>query len=170
MFEITFKPICKIEENLRFLPDNSANAGYYKVKLIEAIQPMIYDFGSLGALEWSDAKGSGDLGIELDDSWLGIFLVIPLDDNMIEVKMKAAKARYGIKGKVTYISHIYSPTNLCEIAQWEDVENVFLVQNPTNSTQAKNRLLFLGFKYYCEKYPVGQIPEKWTGVIVEAVE
>ena len=160
----TFEPIVKEGENVRLLPEDHPKAGFYRVKYVEPLHEIQYDFGTIAAGGESGDKEINN--IYMPDNELAQYWIIVLDDIEVEVKQPKAKTRYVTDKKVTKITYFTQQISPYRNVVWviEDEKIFFNASNPTRSSIPRARIKLFGWRYVLE--PLAERPEKYATVYV----
>lgn len=171
IYQVEFLPVVKVEENigLYLRQKRKIVEKFFKVRFIEPIQPIIYDFGSIDAED-----DTGDVEVEelyMADLELAQYRIVPIDDVSIALKQPLAVTRWATDKATTLLQkpplslEILKALQMGEFFIYEDEKAYFLVTNPTKYRQLKNRVMFPGWRYVLEELPAK--PAKWTWIPVE---
>lgn len=166
-FEPQFKPVVLPGENVEIIKSSAPDVlGYYRVKYIEQLPGVTYNFGTVSSESTSGDKEITNLYMK--DGEFAQYRAYVLSDIEVTVKQPKAKTRFTGKNythKIDAFTHQRDPTlKETEMFVWED-EKVWLdAKNPTKRDLPLCRIVFFGFRFVVEKIAK---PPKFTTIAIE---
>lgn len=159
------EPPVTFEQNVMVVPKNK----YYKVDYVEALPEYVHDFGALAA---AGATSDTELtNLYMPDDEIGVYKFELLDDDLVQIKQPLGIIKGVAKSKqhkFSLASQQGNPSgNQQVLCVPEDDKCHFVVTNPTNYTQAKNRIRFTGWRLKVTE--LASKPDKYTVLPTEGV-
>lgn len=97
-FRTDFEPIARVDERVLLIPQYKL----YEVVWVQAVQPIVKDFGSLTSGS-SSTKTELDTELELEENELGQWRIEPIDDVKVAVFLLSANRMFSTRYTDTYI-------------------------------------------------------------------